>query len=144
MRPRPASDLFGFLQLHNHRLLPKALAVYNHNDNNSITSRFKYPWPTRTRVRMSSTQAIIASVYNASVVIPENLSSSPEDIANKSHHLKNGRFTNPWPRYESSSVWRSTVLLLPSFVSRPVAVSISPVIPAPALPSLFQVMVDIV
>ena len=118
MRPRTASDLFGFLQLHNHRLLPKALAVYNHNDSNSTTPRLKYPWPARNRVRMSSTRATIASGYNASVVTPENPSSSPEDIDTKSHHLKNGKgFTNPWPRYESSSMWMSNLLLLPSILS---------------------------
>lgn len=50
--------------------------------------------------KMSSSEGIIANLYNASVNTPENLSGSPEDVVNKSHHLKCGKgFTNPWPRY---------------------------------------------
>lgn len=50
--------------------------------------------------RMSRSVGIITSLYNASVTTPKNLSGSPEDVVNKSHHLKCGNgFANPWPRY---------------------------------------------
>lgn len=48
--------------------------------------------------KMTGSVGLVANLYSASVATPENPSGSPEDIAKKEHHLKNG-FTNPWPRY---------------------------------------------
>ena len=108
MRLCPASGLPRFLQsfrwclLQSYRFIPRSL--FSHSQiycNNVVPHLSAVSSPTTTPTKMSSTQAIIASVYSASVSTPQNLSSSPEGVTNKSHHLKDGKgFTNPWSRYE--------------------------------------------
>ncbi|KAG0129320.1 putative Zn-dependent hydrolase/oxidoreductase family protein [Tuber indicum] len=107
MRPRPASDLFGFLQsshsclLQSYRFIPRSPPSHNQIYSNNVIPHFStLSSRTTTPTRMSSTRAVVASVYSVSVSTPQNLSSSPEDVANKSHHLENGKgFTNPWPSW---------------------------------------------
>ncbi|KAH8147484.1 uncharacterized protein LAJ45_08311 [Morchella importuna] len=50
---------------------------------------------------MSSSEGLIASLYNASVRTPETPSRVPEDISSKSHHAKCRKgFQNPWPSWK--------------------------------------------
>ncbi|KAF5848645.1 hypothetical protein GGP41_009724 [Bipolaris sorokiniana] len=61
-----------------------------------------------TTIKMSSIggAAIGAGLY-AAVSNPAQIAATPEDAADKRHHLKNGKgFTNPWDSYVEATPWQ--------------------------------------
>lgn len=61
-----------------------------------------------TTIKMSSIGgATIGAGLYAAVSNPAQIGATPEDAADKRHHLKNGKgFTNPWDSYVDATPWQ--------------------------------------
>ncbi|KAL3420780.1 N-acyl-phosphatidylethanolamine-hydrolyzing phospholipase D [Phlyctema vagabunda] len=59
--------------------------------------------PTNQNRVMSGTGGIAAALYACTVSPPAALGAVPEDSEERTHHLKNGRFANPWDSWKTVS-----------------------------------------